>query len=517
MQTSNKGVIITLSAILVAAFFMPWVKFFVSLSAWDMLFGQAAAYIDTGFKYIGILIPVAGALIIYGAAFNKENYPLSKRFLFLLPVLTLIVIAVAIDAKIRDSGGGIRNSDVDNIIKIFGIGFWLTLIASVVLPFLNSQPGSKPPISDNQSINILTPALSDSQRTPLTISQPEYTRPQININLPKVDWNQVFLAIKTFLIKYKVGLVISISVLIVLIIVYNLFIKADPVKDGKNLAKNYCTCSEQLNKDNLDSMKSYFDEFGNQKFKSRLEARNLLNASLQENQAKHSNCIQAADIKYREQLADYNSKGGRNVYIFEQTYSSIISACSSNSNGDIVSFQNRIDEKIRSIIDPEPDIEKIKADLIGQEIIGWKFAYLSEYKNAKILNTLKSNDRIEYQVKFDLVDNTTDSSEHECEVMIVYLQSESGWYLSGVNLDYITYTYTLYPDRYVQITPFQNCKWNGDNHYKLSWKTSDWEYASETITDPSKGVTILPYSTVYFIKSLEGREVKIKFTYRSNS
>jgi hypothetical protein len=101
--------------------------------------------------------------------------------------------------------------------------------------------------------------------------------------------------------------------------------------------------------------------------------------------------------------------------------------------------------------------------------------------------------------------------------MVVYLQSESGWYLSGVNLNYIIYTYTLYPDRYVQITPYQNCKWNADNSYKMSWKTSDWEYASETITGPDKGATTLPFSTTYFIKSLEPQEIKVKFTYRPNN
>jgi hypothetical protein len=515
MQTNNKSVIITLSAILVAAFFMPWVKFFVSLSAWDMLFGEAGRYLDTGFKYIAILIPIAGALIIYGAAFNKENYPLSKQFLFLLPILTLIVIAVAIGAKIGDSGGRMRDSDVENVIKIFGIGFWLTLIASIILPFLNSQSVSKFPISNNQ--NIPTPTLSDNQSTQQTINQPNYTRPQVNINLPKVNWDDTFAKIKAFLSKYKVVLLSGAGALIAFLIVYNLFIKADPVKDAKNLAKNFCACSEELNKNNLISMQSYLTEFDTKKFKSRTDARNSLNNILQENQTKYNNCTQSANMKYTERLVDYNAKGGKNAYTFQQTYSSISGVCNNINSSDVVALQSQIDEKIKSIIEPEPDIEKIKADLIGQEIIGWRFAYLNEFKSAEILNTAKSNDRIEYQLKFNLIDNTTNSGEHDCQVMVVYLQSESGWYLSGVNLNYIIYTYTLYPDRYVQITPYQNCKWNADNSYKMSWKTSDWEYASETITGPDKGATTLPFSTTYFIKSLEPQEIKVKFTYRPNN
>jgi len=615
MQTNNKSVIITLAAVLVAAFFMPWVKFFVSLSAWDMLFGEAGRYIDTGFKYIAILIPIAGAIIIYGAAFNNENYPIAKGLLFRLPLITLVVLIIAIVSKIGDTGGRFRSSDLENITNIFGIGFWLTLVASIILPFLQSKtattkvslslqtnysgkskggialliiglilviastqnqlftktsryrvdPGAQGlpdaynimgPMYDTQTYidtkkknaflytgiaalllgsllfasgrsttNLVTSKsdnttgepISENQNSPQPLATANYTRPQVNINLPKVNWDSTFAKVKSFLSKYKVVLLSGAGVLIAFLIVYNLFIKAEPVKDAKNLAKNYCACSEELNRNNLASLQSYSNEFDSKKFKSRTDARNSLNNILQENQTKYSNCTQSANVKYTERLADYNAKGGQNTYTFQQTYSSISNACTNANSSDVVALQSQIDEKIKSIIDPEPDIEKIKADLIGQEIIGWKFSYLNEYKSAEILNTAKSNDRIEYQVKFNLIDNTTNSGEHDCEVMVVYVQNEYGWYLSGVNLNYIVYTNTFYPDKYVQITPFQNCKWNADNNYKMSWKTSNWEYAEETVTGPDQGATTLPYSTTYFIKSLEPQEIKVRFTYRPNN
>lgn len=615
MQTNNKSVIITLSAILVAAFFMPWVKFFVSLSAWDMLFGEAGRYIDTGFKYIAILIPIAGAIIIYGAAFNNENYPIAKGLLFRLPIITLVILIIAIISKIGDTGGRFRSSDLENITKIFGIGFWLTLVASIILPFLQSKtaitkvssslptnftgkskagialliigliliiistqnqfftetsryrvdPGAQGlpdaynimgPMYDTQTYidtkkknaflysgiaalllggllfasgrsttNLITrksentteEPISENQNPPQTVATTNYTRPQVNINLPKINWDNTFTKIKVFISKYKVALLCSAAILIAFIIIYNLFIKADPVKDAKNLAKNYCACSEELNKNNSASMQSYLSEFENKKFKSRMEARNSLNNTLQENQIKYNNCTQAANVKYTERLADYNAKGGQNSYTFEQTYSSISNACNTTNSAEVTALQNQINEKIQTIIDPEPDIEKIKADLIGRELIGWRFAYLNEFKEAQILNTSKSGDRIEYQIKFNLIDNTTGSGEHDCEVMAIYLQSESGWYLDGVNLNYIVYTNTFYPDRYTQITPFANSKWNAENNYKMGWKTSNWEYADETVTGPDKGAVTLPYSTTYFIKSLEPQEIKVKFTYRPNN
>jgi len=137
---SNKAVIIVVGAILVAVFFIPWITAFVSLSAWDMVFGNAGDMIGSSFRYIAVLIPVAGILIIYGAAFNNENYPLSKSFLFILPILTLLTIGIVIGGELGKGGGRIGSgNDFNEILKVFGIGFWLTVICSVILPFLGQN------------------------------------------------------------------------------------------------------------------------------------------------------------------------------------------------------------------------------------------------------------------------------------------------------------------------------------------------------------------------------------------
>jgi len=50
MQKNNKALIITIAVILVVAFFMPWIKFFVSVSPWDILFGDADRALNIDFK-----------------------------------------------------------------------------------------------------------------------------------------------------------------------------------------------------------------------------------------------------------------------------------------------------------------------------------------------------------------------------------------------------------------------------------------------------------------------------------
>ena len=75
MKETHNQLLIVLAAILIAAFFMPWINVFVNLTAWDLVFGNASEYINTSFRFVAIIIPVSGGLIIYGAAFNNNNYP----------------------------------------------------------------------------------------------------------------------------------------------------------------------------------------------------------------------------------------------------------------------------------------------------------------------------------------------------------------------------------------------------------------------------------------------------------
>jgi hypothetical protein len=608
MPTNNKRIVITIAAALIAAFFMPWLTFFVSLSAWDMIFGAAGQYIDTALKYIVVVIPLTGALIVYGTAFNNEEYPISKGLLFRLPLCTLIVITIAIAFKISAGGGQAGSSGLENILKAFGIGFWLTLIGSIILPF-NLTPSrtgkvlikqkAYPPVSKAgiaiAAVGLLFVTLStqnqlftktyksrvdggayglpdaynpmgpvyDSQtyvdtkakdaflyaglvglilgglffaagrssthslvgetgdvsenkegpQSAASITATDLRRPQVHIKFPRVNWDKTLSGSKHFLSKYKVALLTGAIALAAFIAAYNVFIKADPVRDGKSLAKIYCACSDDLNKGNLASMKFFYDGFEKRRFKSRMEARNSFSNLQQENLVKYNSCTQAADMKYKEKFADYNSSGGKNLYTLEQTYRSLISSCVGSKNAEVIAFQGKVDEKIRAIVDPEPDVTKIKSDIIGQQIPGWTFSYLNEFTDAQILDIARSADRLEYQMKFDLVDNSA-NSKHECQAVVVYLQNEDGWYMNNVSMNYITYSYTLYPDRYVQITPLQGCGWQAENKYKMSWKTSNWDFAGETITGPDQGAASLPSSSVYFLKSLEDKVIDVKFTYR---
>ena len=138
MQSNYKTIIIIVATILFFGFFMPWFKFLLSISAWDIIFGRTSEYINSKIKYVILLIPATGLMIIFCAVFNNNNYPIPKRILFSLPLLIFIGIALDIVFEIDKSKRGFHNFGFENFLKIFGIGFWLTLITSAILPFLVS-------------------------------------------------------------------------------------------------------------------------------------------------------------------------------------------------------------------------------------------------------------------------------------------------------------------------------------------------------------------------------------------
>ncbi len=149
MENNNKTKIIIVAAILLAAFFMPWISFFASMSAWDMVFGTLGQAVDSPARFLLLLIPIAGILIIYSEAFNKGRYQIPKSVLYFIPILTLIIMAILVYSKMGGGGSGMGDSNPEQILKVFGIGFWLTLIGSIVLPFLRNKNTTPVPSSTN--------------------------------------------------------------------------------------------------------------------------------------------------------------------------------------------------------------------------------------------------------------------------------------------------------------------------------------------------------------------------------
>ncbi len=84
---------------------------------------------------------------------------------------------------------------------------------------------------------------------------------------------------------------------------------------------------------------------------------------------------------------------------------------------------------------PEPDVEQIKADLIGQRItteqLRWTFAALSEYEQFDIRGKQTQGNAIEYDVSIRLVDLVNDT-HFSADVLIVYRKVDGKWELASL-------------------------------------------------------------------------------------
>jgi hypothetical protein len=124
---NRKIVTIILAVMLIASFFLP-IGNHASTSPFDLV--QAPSY-GSGIeamllKYGWLLIPLSGILLLIGAL-NNENYFLGRGIWAFLPLLALLYLMIR---PITLIGG---RFDIGGLIKGFGVGTWIALVASLVL------------------------------------------------------------------------------------------------------------------------------------------------------------------------------------------------------------------------------------------------------------------------------------------------------------------------------------------------------------------------------------------------
>ena len=143
-NTNKKIKNILIGTILVAAFFMPWVKVLgFGGSAYDLIVEvfKNLEYLKTEpltfLIFLLLLFPLCGLIIVFNY-FKNDLKPFQVRLIQfakktpLILILTTIIIAII---KSRKGLEYIKFDDLGEIIKIFSVGIFLTLISSILLFF----------------------------------------------------------------------------------------------------------------------------------------------------------------------------------------------------------------------------------------------------------------------------------------------------------------------------------------------------------------------------------------------
>jgi hypothetical protein len=126
----KKTLSIILGIILIASFFLPYLNLagLFKVSAFDIIKGggvmEGRSSKGSPDKYIMLLTPIAGVLLLIGALNN--NFILGR---VLLGILALVGILYPVTRMLIDSGG----EGIGEIFGFLGIGFWLALVAGIVV------------------------------------------------------------------------------------------------------------------------------------------------------------------------------------------------------------------------------------------------------------------------------------------------------------------------------------------------------------------------------------------------
>jgi hypothetical protein len=489
------------------AFFLPWVGggWIGQHSGYDLL--SYGNQLGEEKILLLVLLPISFSIVALSkTGLFKIVDPSLIKLVEVVPIILIVVFFVKSSSVL-----GIRLNDIDDIVKgmegIFKIGFPITLISSIIIVFA--------PVYHQSSSNQFTRYVS----TPTKPFEKDYNVRSLQL-AKKVETilNVLFSKLKKIVSWFKAnprkgGIVGLIG--LIMVSVYFLFIKNYPTKEGKELALEICNCYEDYSNEVVSTYTDFSNSFDSYSHKRRNDARNKLQNFIDPIDSKRNNCLNNVNTKYESKRIKYINNY-EELSRFEESYKSNQNSCISSESDQINALYTNIQTQIETIIDPEPDVQRIKEDLIGKQIPGWNFEYLSEFKDFKVFNSAKGKNRVEYSVQMELY-GARDKSKHDCEAIITYNLGYGGWNFNNIKMNYITYTNTFYPEKWSEIRPLKNCRWNAENKYKMAWKTTNWNYARETITGPKLDAKTFPNSNVYYIKSLEDEVIQVKFTYKPNS
>ncbi|MBP7269168.1 MAG: hypothetical protein KBA16_06360 [Bacteroidia bacterium] len=407
---------------------------------------------------------------------------------------SLIILQFVIKSRIDKEAKG--QIDVD-----FQFPFWGALIALVVGGLISYLRMKK---THNIVVSVAQPKTSSS----LTVE---------NLHQPQATFSSVSqtssFEIGEWLGKNKKVIIGVLSSAIVLYVGYYFFLRHDPFKDAKQSAASYCECSTKYNDAMIKAYEEFVKSFDSYGFKIRQEARSKLQELQTSVNNENATCQSAAQQKYNEL---------RNRYITEQemlskfdfAYNAQSGSCNPSNQSKLTSMYSKVESKISTIKDPEPNIEKIKSDIIGQRIPGWNFSYLNEFKSADIINTTRGSDRIEYQIKFHLRDDVA-NSEHDCEVMTVYLRGDQGWYFNNMRMLYITHSNTAQVGTWRSVTPLKNCSYEIIDNGQKYW-VQDGAWGNKYKGGPDGDQFYLRSSQIN-IASREDHPIDLIFKYTPNN
>ena len=162
---------------------------------------------------------------------------------------------------------------------------------------------------------------------------------------------------------------------------------------------------------------------------------------------------------------------------------------------------------------PEPDINRIKADLIGQQIPGWTFDKTEEFREASISSIARTDLRIDFRLDLKLQAVAgDDKSVYNAQMFTTYLAGDEDWYLDKLMLIFISFEAEITPGKWNNIYSIPGCTMQPDPQVKLEWTSKAWDYA--VFTGPEYESVTLPAADIYQVRNKGKKTVRVRLTFR---
>lgn len=280
--------------------------------------------------------------------------------------------------------------------------------------------------------------------------------------------------------KRHIFLLSSIAVgIVVLVVLYYVFIKPKPGADGNKAALAFKACQNAYKNKVDTAYQTFLNEFAGKKYLNRGDAEGRINELLGNDRSTYDKCTQAAETQYQTLATRYSDSTDTLDFSNAFTAAGGERKSSSDIEGSS-SFYSKIDENLASIRASYPESQRIINDLLGKTMDGWNFAYTSEFKEVKIVNTKIDGDTLTIRTHLNLEDYKTKEPRFAVLDLVYSVNPNGEW-------DYQNFTELLYtkPDvnYFIGNDIFLIGKWRWDSNTATynpdgTW-TGTWDNGSE--------------------------------------
>ena len=202
---------------------------------------------------------------------------------------------------------------------------------------------------------------------------------------------------------------------------------SNPEAEGRKAAEQYCDCTRIYEKNSQKEYENLINKFESFKFKSRIEVRKKTLEIGEKVSAMRTNCEQKALLNYQKVSQKYISNQKKSSE-FQYAYKALVeSSLQAMEKSDNTLLLSQLENKIRTIIPPDPEAETIKTDLIERTIMEptrekyrTKFDIKSkeQIKEVIINDKKKTGDEIVYFVRLNL---SGDVNAYIADINITYM------------------------------------------------------------------------------------------------